>query len=320
MAWSPDGRLAVATAGSAVTVIDGSAGRNLFSLEETDQRKTVCIAWSPDGKEIASCGFFTPVMVSDGSSGKQLRTLGQRVTRLAWAPDGGRIAAGDGRTVSIHSKNGTDASKPRPIAGDLLLGWRTDPDRVGTFTYTLVSGSGSADNAVFNIFGSQLRATATLDFEMKNLYSVRIRSTDQGGLSTEKAFTITVTNVNEAPGDIALSAATVAENSPAGTAVGTLSATDVDAGDTLTYALVPGTGGADNASFTIVGNVLTAAATFNFEARNSYSVRVRATDAGGLFTEKSFTIAVTNVNEVPTDITLTPATIAENNAVGANPS
>lgn len=130
MAWSPDGRLAVATAGSAVTVIDGSAGRNLFSLEETDQRKTVCIAWSPDGKEIASCGFFTPVMVSDGSSGKQLRTLGQRVTRLAWAPDGGRIAAGDGRTVSIHAKNGTDASKPRPIAGDLLLGWRTDPDRV----------------------------------------------------------------------------------------------------------------------------------------------------------------------------------------------
>jgi WD40 repeat protein len=69
-------------------------------------------------------------MVSDGSSGKQLRTLGQRVTRLAWAPDGGRIAAGDGRTVSIHAKNGTDASKPRPIAGDLLLGWRTDPDRV----------------------------------------------------------------------------------------------------------------------------------------------------------------------------------------------
>jgi hypothetical protein len=40
-----------------------------------------------------------------------------------------------------------------------------------------------------------------------------------------------------------------------------------------------------------------AGAAFNFEAKSSYSVRVRSTDQGGLFTEKAFTISVANVAE-----------------------
>src|SRR5262249_4367204 len=38
---------------------------------------------------------------------------------------------------------------------------------------------------------------------------------------------------------------------------------------------------------------------FDFEARSSYGVRVRSTDAGGLAVEKDFTIAVTDVSEAP---------------------
>ena len=60
-------------------------------------------------------------------------------------------------------------------------------------------------------------------------------------------FTITITNVNDAPTNIALSSASVAENQPAGTVVGTLTATDQDAGDTHTFSLVAGTGSTDNA-------------------------------------------------------------------------
>src|SRR5207245_1167797 len=75
--------------------------------------------------------------------------------------------------------------------------------------------------------------------------------------------------------------------------------TDPDAGDTFTYSLVGGTGATDNASFTIAGNQLKTAASFDFEAKSSYSIRARTTDAGGLFFEKVFTIGVTNVNEAP---------------------
>jgi hypothetical protein len=192
----------------------------------------------------------------------------------------------------------------------------TDPDSSNAFTYTLVSGTGSTDNASFAISGSQLRAIASLDFETKSSYSVRVRSTDQGGLFTEKTFTITVTNANEMPTDIALSAATIAENAGANAVVGTLTTTDPDAGNTFTYTLVAGTGSTDNAAFNISGNQLRATASLNFEAKTFYSVRVRSTDQGNLSFEKIFTITVTNVNEIPTDIALSATTSAEN--AGAN--
>ena len=105
--------------------------------------------------------------------------------------------------------------------------------------------------------------------------------------------------LDQAPTDIALSPGSVAENQPAGTTVGAFSTIDPDTGDTFTYTLVGGA--ADNASFTIdAGGNLKTAASFDFEARSSYSIRVRSTDAGGLSVEKVFTISVTNVNEAPT--------------------
>ncbi|MBM4074858.1 MAG: cadherin repeat domain-containing protein, partial [Planctomycetes bacterium] len=192
----------------------------------------------------------------------------------------------------------------------------TDPDAANTFTYALVTGTGSTDNANFTIFGNSLRTAVSFDFETKSSYSIRIRSTDQGGLFVEDVFTITVTDVNEAPTNITLSSTSVAENQPSGTTVGTLSTTDPDAGNTFTYSLVAGTGSADNASFTITGNTLKTAVSFNFETRSSYSIRVRSTDQGALFFEKVLTITVTNVNEAPTNISLSSVLIAENAASG----
>jgi gliding motility-associated-like protein len=194
----------------------------------------------------------------------------------------------------------------------------TDADAGDTFTYSLVSGTGSTDNASFTIDGSTLKTAAVFDFETKTSYSVRVRVTDAGGLSFEKSLTISVTNVNEAPTNISASASSVAENEASGTSVATMSATDVDAGDTFTYSLVAGTGDADNASFTIDGATLKTAGVFDFETKSSYSVRVRVTDAAGLSFEKVFTISVTDVNDAPTNISLSVSTVAENAASGTS--
>jgi VCBS repeat-containing protein len=120
-------------------------------------------------------------------------------------------------------------------------------------------------------------------------------------------FTISITRPNHGPTDIGLSNTSIAENQPVGTIIGTFSTTDPDSWDTHTYTLVSGTGADDNASFTIdaAGNLKTAAM-FDFETKSSYSIRVRSTDAGGLWTEKVFNISVTNVNEAPT-LTVPPA-------------
>ncbi|WP_169735723.1 beta strand repeat-containing protein [Intrasporangium oryzae] len=175
----------------------------------------------------------------------------------------------------------------------------TDPDAGDTFTYSLVSGAGDTDNGSFSISGDTLATAASFDFETKNSYSVRIQTKDSAGNTFAKSFTITVTDVNEAPTGLALSNAAVDENKPSGTAVGTLSTTDPDAGDTFTYSLVSGAGGTDNASFQISGDTLQTAASFDFETKAVYSVRIQTKDSGGLTYETSFTITVNNVNDPP---------------------
>ena len=64
----------------------------------------------------------------------------------------------------------------------------TDP----VFTYSLVSGAGSADNASFWIVGDELQTAAV--FAGAHAYQIRVRSTDQNGLFFEKAFTINITS------------------------------------------------------------------------------------------------------------------------------
>ncbi len=195
-----------------------------------------------------------------------------------------------------------------PVGTAVGLLSSTDADQGDAFTYALVAGSGATDNGLFRIVNDELQTNAILDFETKSTYSVRVSSTDAGGLSTEKTFTITATNVNETPLSVALSANAVLENRNAGTVVATLSTTDPDAGNTFTYTLVAGTGDEGNAAFSIVGTELRTNAIFDFETQPSYSIRVRSTDAGGLSVERSFTINVTDEIDAPI-VTLTPGAV-----------
>ena len=195
----------------------------------------------------------------------------------------------------------------------------TDPDTGNTFTYSLVTGTGSTDNSRFTIQNNQLKSNTSLDFESKSSYTVRVKTTDQGGLSYEKALAINVTNINEAPTNLTLSNSSIAENKPTGTIIGNFITTDPDTGNTFTYSLVTGTGSTDNALFTIQNNQLKSNAPFDFETKNSYSIRVKTTDQGGLSYEKSLTIGITDVVEsVPALTISTPATIIEGSSATTN--
>jgi hypothetical protein len=193
----------------------------------------------------------------------------------------------------------------------------TDPNAGDTFTYSLVPGTGSADNASFTISGNSLRFSVSPDFETKSSYAIRIRTTDQGGLAVERAFTVTITNVAESPTALALSNTTVDENVAANTVIGSLTSTDPNAGSTFTYSLVSGIGSTDNGAFSLAGNSLRLNASPDFEAKSSYEVRLRTTDAGGLFFEQAFLITVNDLNEAPTALTLSATSIDENVAAGA---
>jgi VCBS repeat-containing protein len=243
------------------------------------------------------------VQTTDSTGRSLQRTFTISVTQGNQAPTTIHLASS---TVAENQPAGT-------VVGQLIT---TDPNANDIHTYTLVSGQGSTGNASFQIVGSTLVTAAPLNFEQQSSYSVRIRSTDPAGLFTEEVFVVTVTSVNEAPTAIALDSTVVSENRPAGTVVGNLSTTDPDAGDTHTYTLVTGTGSTDNASFAISGNTLVTAQPLDADQQNSYTVRIRSTDAGGLFTEQVFVITVTSTNEAPTAITLSNNVIAENEPAG----
>ena len=223
------------------------------------------------------------------------------------------VSAGDSALLvdafTIANVNGTPtdvALSPTSLAENVAANTSvgtlssSDPDAANTFTYALVSGTGSTDNAGFTITGSTLKINASPNYEAKSSYAIRVRTTDQGGLFFEKALTIDITNVNETPSALALSANTLAENVAANTNVGTLSTTDPDASNTFTYTLVSGAGSTDNAAFNFSGNALRITVSPDFETQSNYAVRVRTSDQGGLLFEQQFSITITDANDAPT--------------------
>lgn len=171
----------------------------------------------------------------------------------------------------------------------------TDLDAADVHSYSLVTGTGDDDNASFIIDGTDLKVNnASFNFEDQAGYSIRLQTDDGKGGTLSKAFTIAVTNVNETPFALSLTNSSIDEADEA-QEVGSLMTLDPDNGDNFSYALISGTGDADNAEFEISGVTLRTAGLINFEAGATRSVLVRVTDAGGLTFDKAFTI---NIEEV----------------------
>lgn len=64
-----------------------------------------------------------------------------------------------------------------------------------SFTYELIAGTNDEDNAQFTINGNELIINNKTIYDIKSVYHIRVRSTDQYGLSIEKAFDIQVVDI-----------------------------------------------------------------------------------------------------------------------------
>lgn len=74
-----------------------------------------------------------------------------------------------------------------------------DEDPNDYYTYELVPGTGSEDNDSFTVDGDQLLSAEVFDFEEKNQYNIRVRSTDHKGGRVEKEFIIDILDLNDFP-------------------------------------------------------------------------------------------------------------------------
>ncbi|HZS46659.1 MAG TPA: choice-of-anchor Q domain-containing protein [Blastocatellia bacterium] len=135
--------------------------------------------------------------VSQSGNGDRGDTITVEVTPNDGIIDGSIVSASatvaDSAPTDISLSNSSIAEN-NPVGTTLGTFTTTDPDSGDTQTYSLVSGTGSDDNALFTISGNALMTNAFFDAIVKSSYSIRVSSTDQDGLSFEKVFTITITS------------------------------------------------------------------------------------------------------------------------------
>jgi uncharacterized delta-60 repeat protein/CSLREA domain-containing protein len=171
-----------------------------------------------------------------------------------------------------------------------------------------------------NVTGSgalrQLDVLPTAD--ASGVTTITVTAMTAGGRTATDSFVLTVAPVNnDPPTGISLSNSSVADNSPAGTIVGTLSTSDPDVVDNFTYTLSNFPGSLNNVSFVIDGDKLKTSGVFDFETQSAYTVRVRTTDSTGNLTEKQFNVNVTDGPDNPGAVSLSSSTYNVGEADGS---
>ena len=176
----------------------------------------------------------------------------------------------------------------------------TEPDE-DPLTYTITAGNTGNAFAINGTTGQvTVNNVAALDFETNPTFALTVEVTDTGALSDSATVTVNVTDVNEAP-DVDAQIFITPETSEDGTIVGTVVASDPDAGDTLGYAITGGTGVGIFAVDPVTGEiaVLDASALDYESGTTSYTLQVEVSDDGApaLSDTATITIAVNDVAE-----------------------
>ena len=161
-------------------------------------------------------------------------------------------------------------------------------------SYSLVAGTGSADNAFFTLESNgSLRSISPLHFETNSSYSIRIRWGGEYGTGTVVEEVLTIKDGLAA---IAQKVVQIEEGFTSGALVSLLSTLDPDDLNftkQYSYSLVEGKGYTDNGSFKLEANgSLYSNGVLDFETQSSYSIRIRSTDEFGAFVEQILPIEV----------------------------
>ena len=210
--------------------------------------------------------------------------------------------------VTVNPNGGTTvvgANVAPVITSDATLA--ATEDTAATFAVSTVDANGdtvtvtaaAANGTVVDNNDGTFSYTGNTDFNGAD--TITITADDGNGGVTTQTVAVTVAAVNDAP----VAAAATAAADEANTALtGQLVATDVDAGDTLSFTLDAPVGGltvnADGSYIFDATQNATAAALTYVDAPATITANYTVTDAGGLTSQSTLTITVT-----PTPLTFT---------------
>jgi hypothetical protein len=176
----------------------------------------------------------------------------------------------------------------------------TDPDETIGLLYEVSAGNQGDAFRVDPLTGELIvNKSAFLNFEQRQVIILSVRTTDSSGLSDSATITINLTNANDPP-VISDAVFSIAENSIAGTVVGTMIATEEDIGQRITFSIVSGNG---NNAFGIdpkTGKITVAnPAALDFETTPTFALGIKTSDNGSPVADRVAiaTINLTNVDE-----------------------
>lgn len=206
--------------------------------------------------------------------------------------------------IALSNNSVAENASNTTVVGALTA---TDPTPGETLTFSMVVSGGGR----FGVDGTNLVVAdgSMLNFESNTSHSITVRVTDSAGNAYDEAFTINVTDVNEAATLISLTPNIESENTSNNALVGSLSSNDPDAGETETFELLNDAGGRfvqDGLQIRIAD-----ASLIDFESLTSHQISVRVTDSAAHVLEQLVTINITDFNYTPTDIGLSGNQIRE---------
>ncbi|WAR10035.1 CDHR2-like protein [Mya arenaria] len=164
----------------------------------------------------------------------------------------------------------------------------------GTASYVLVDDAGGKGTIGASTGVVTLATGQSLDFETATTLVFKVEATDStGGGKGTATITLPITNVNEAPSFAkSVYGATAVDASAAGTTVGTYTATDPDASDTITYSIQAGNTNTDFAISSAGVVTVNTGKTLAMSTTAAYSLTLRATDAASLTGDTTLVIYV----------------------------
>ena len=189
-----------------------------------------------------------------------------------------------------------------------------DDDSGDTLTYSL-SGTNNADFTISSSSGV-ITTAKILDYETVTSYSLTVSVSD-GTVTVTTSLTIIVNNKNDQPAFTNAPYSAAVDENNAGASVCTVSASDEDTADTLSFILL-GSGSGDFVLDSSTG-VVTLSRALDYELRSSYFLSVIVLDGSGGSTSTNLNVTVNNINESPNFLS-TPlsVSIAENLQTGVN--
>jgi hypothetical protein len=211
--------------------------------------------------------------------------------------NGNQTPVFNNQAFSIYENSANGTSVGTPVA--------SDPDAGQTLTYLILSGNTNNAFAINSSTGAITVANSSaLVYQTNPVFTLNVRVTDNGtgNLYDDAIITINVLQNANLPPVINNQAFAINENSVNGTTVGTVLASDPNAGQTLTFIIISGnTSGAFSINPSTGMLTVANSAALNYEAIPSFALIIKAQDngAGTLSSTATVTVTIKNVNEYP---------------------